>query len=83
MQYIYSVAEAFKEKYGRPAVIVFDNINILAQLDPSTLKILQNEAKRSADDNLIVFVFVSSEGSGPRDLQGHPSTLVPPLNFRS
>jgi len=43
-------------------IIIIDNCNKLAEEEPRTLKSLQDFAKSWIDDQLAVFVFVSSEG---------------------
>ncbi|CAI2177568.1 3892_t:CDS:10, partial [Funneliformis geosporum] len=59
-------AEAYKVKYDRPMVIVYDNIS---RLDPETIRILQNGAKDNADSRTYIAVFVSSEGSVPKIME--------------
>jgi len=53
-------AKAYKVKYDRPVVIVYDNF---CRLDPETIYILQNNAKDNADSRIYIAVFISSEGS--------------------
>ncbi len=60
----------FLTKYGRPLVVVIDNINRLAQKDPNLLEALQDLAKDGADNGTLCIVFVASEGNAPRFLQG-------------
>ncbi len=62
-------AREYSKKYNRPLVLVIDNINILANEDPKTLKVLQMNAKSWSDEGLIRVVFVASEGSAPQFLQ--------------
>ena len=59
-------AKAYKDKYDRPAVIVYDNVSRLAYEDPEILDILQDDAKDNADSRTYIAVFVSSEGLVPR-----------------
>lgn len=40
-------------RLGRPAVLVLDNINIIAQQDPGLLVALQQRAKAASDDELL------------------------------
>jgi len=59
-------AKAYKVKYDRPMVIVYDNIS---RLDPEIIRILQNSAKDNADSRTYIAVFVSSEGSVPKIME--------------
>ena len=63
------VAEKYKVKYGRPAVIIYDNVSRLAHQNPEILDILQDDAKDNADSRTYMAVFVSSEGLVPRRMQ--------------
>lgn len=65
-----NAAEAFKKKYGRPPVLIIDDINKLAKENPRELEHLQDYAKLWADSRSLIVAFVSSEGNGPRLLQG-------------
>jgi hypothetical protein len=56
----------YKKKYGKPPVIVYDNVR---RLNPEILDILQDEAKDNADSRKYITVFVSSEGSVPRRME--------------
>jgi hypothetical protein len=60
-------AKAYKVKYDRPAVIVYDNV---IRLNPETIRILQNDAKDYADSRTYIAVFVSSKGSVPKVMEG-------------
>ncbi|RPA92041.1 hypothetical protein L873DRAFT_1818382 [Choiromyces venosus 120613-1] len=55
-------AKVFKKNKGRSPVLVLDNINHLAQVNPKLLNILQDMAKGAADDRLFITVSVTSEG---------------------
>jgi len=59
-------AAHYKAKYGKPPVLILDNINILGKENPRLLNILQDDAKYHADESNYVTVFVSSEGTVPR-----------------
>lgn len=63
-------AAAFKKTHGRPPILIIDDINRLAQRHPKELEVLQDDAKDWADTKQLIIVFVSSEGNGPRLLQG-------------
>ena len=63
-------AKKFKAEYHRPAVLVFDNINIVATKDPELLYTLQGIAKDATDRNLFKVVFVCSDGVAPAQMQG-------------
>ncbi|RHZ52784.1 hypothetical protein Glove_457g44 [Diversispora epigaea] len=63
------VAEVYKAKWGSPAVIIYDNVNLLINDDPKILDILQDDAKKNADKCKYIAVFVSSEGAVPRRME--------------
>ncbi|RIA94349.1 P-loop containing nucleoside triphosphate hydrolase protein [Glomus cerebriforme] len=63
-------AKAYKVKYDRPMVIVYDNVS---RLDPEVIRILQNSAKDNADSQTYIAVFVSSEGSVPKIMEKNSS----------
>src|SRR5436305_12029923 len=67
------LAREFKAKNGRPAVLVFDNINYLAKEDPKRLWVLQQFAKKAADSSEFIIVFVCSEGNAPVQMKGERS----------
>ena len=52
-------------------MIVFDNINILANDAPQILKILQQGAKRAVGSGLFTAVFVTSDGSALSQMIGN------------
>ena len=62
-------AKAYKVKYDRPAVIVYDNVSQLAYKDPEILDILQDDAKDNANSQTYIAVFISSEGQVPRRMR--------------
>ena len=55
-------AAIFKKEHCRPAVLVLDNIDHIAEKDPHLLLVLQDIAKESAYNQQFITVFVSSEG---------------------
>lgn len=61
-------AKAYNVKYDIPAVIVYDNVD---RLDPKTIRILQNSAKDNADSQTYIALFVSSEGSVLKIMEGN------------
>ena len=61
-----NAAKAYKVKYDRPMVIVYDNVS---RLDPEIICILQNSAKDNADSRTYIAAFVSSEGSVPKIME--------------
>ena len=63
-------AARFQEEHKRPAVLVLDNMDIVAQESPKILYILQHNAKIAADKELYKVVFVCSDGVAPRKLRG-------------
>ena len=68
-------AARFQAEHGRPAVLVLDNIDIVAQKGPRLLCGLQHEAKFAADNELYKVVFVCSDGVAPRKLRGKLSPV--------
>ncbi|RHZ45681.1 hypothetical protein Glove_661g6 [Diversispora epigaea] len=62
-------SEMYKEKHGKPPVIIYDNVSRLVHKNSEILDILQDEAKDNADERTYIAVFVSSEGSVPRRMQ--------------
>ena len=69
----------FKEEYGRPLVIVVDDVNKLVEfedyrdqfkvLDTTCLDYLQNCARRLANDGSVQFMFIDSAGVALQRLQ--------------
>ncbi|CAG8667676.1 13317_t:CDS:2, partial [Acaulospora morrowiae] len=59
----------YKKKHNKPPVIVYDNVSRLVHKNPKILDILQDDAKKNADDRKYIAVFVSSEGSVPRRME--------------
>ena len=61
------IASVYQEQHKEVPVIVVDNANKL----PDTLLFqFQDFAKQAADENLVKFIFVSSEGTVPRRMRG-------------
>jgi hypothetical protein len=58
-----AAAVTFKARHGRPAVLVIDGADFLAQQCPAFLGNLQDFAKISADSTNLRVVFVSSDGT--------------------
>ena len=63
-------AARFQEEHKRHAVLILDNVNIVAQESPKLLYVLQQNAKIAADKELYKVVFVCSDGVTPRKLRG-------------
>ncbi|CAG8621941.1 7173_t:CDS:2, partial [Diversispora eburnea] len=61
MEIFRRASEVYKEKYGKPSVIIYDNVSQLILENSKILDILQDEAKYSADERTYIAVFVSSE----------------------
>ncbi|CAG8772817.1 3377_t:CDS:2, partial [Funneliformis caledonium] len=60
------IAKVYKAKHNKPPVIIYDNVNRLARMDPDILYVLQDDAKDNADNRSYIAVFVSSEGVVPK-----------------
>ncbi|CAG8591348.1 5073_t:CDS:2 [Diversispora eburnea] len=56
-------AKVYKAKRGKPAVIVYDNVSQMVPENQKILDTLQDDAKKNADDQIYIAVFVSSEGA--------------------
>ncbi|CAB4488445.1 unnamed protein product [Rhizophagus irregularis] len=56
-------AEVYKRKHGKPPVIIYDNVDHLVAKHSKILDLLQNDAKKSADDKKYITVFVSGKNS--------------------
>ena len=63
------LAAKFQAEYGHPAVLVFDNINAIADKDPELLYKLQSYAKEAADKGSYKVVFVCSGGVAPAQMK--------------
>ena len=63
-------AARFQAEHKRPAVLILDNINVVAQSSPELLCVLQQAAKIAADKELYKVIFVCSDGVAPRKLRG-------------
>lgn len=64
------VAEKYQKEYKRVPVLVIDNANRLAEKQQGLLDLIQDYAKRAADEGIATIVFVSSEGRVPRRMIG-------------
>ncbi|RHZ80759.1 hypothetical protein Glove_132g108 [Diversispora epigaea] len=62
-------AKVYKEKHGKPPVIIYDNVNQLIPEKAKFLDILQDEAKFNADESTCITIFITSEGSVPRRME--------------
>ena len=69
-------AVKFRAQHGRPAVLVFDNINVVAKKSPSLLYDLQALAKQAADAGIYKVVFVCSDGVAPPLLEGKLLSVI-------
>ena len=63
-------AAKFKAENNRPAVLMYDNINIVAEKDPDLLSVLQARAKDVIDKDLYKVVFVCSDRVAPAQMRG-------------
>lgn len=77
------IAEKYKEKYDRPPVIIYDNINRLARKNKDILFKLLDDAKDNADCGNYVVVFISSEGVAPEMVMRKYALLCTSSNFYS
>ena len=51
----------YKKKYGKPTVIVYDNVDQLIHTNPKILDTLQGGAKKNADERKYIAVFVCTK----------------------
>ena len=58
----------YKKEYKKVPVLIIDNANKLAKQHQKLLDILQDYAKKAADEQTVTVVFVSSEGRVPRGM---------------
>jgi DNA replicative helicase MCM subunit Mcm2 (Cdc46/Mcm family) len=63
-------AARFKLKNKRRAVLVVDNVNLIARKDLGLLMTLQEKAKFAADNQLYTVVFVCTDGGAPTRMKG-------------
>ncbi|CAG8713690.1 87_t:CDS:2, partial [Acaulospora morrowiae] len=70
-------AKEYKAKYNKPAVIIYDNVSQLIPKKPKILDTLQCDAKKNADDQIYIAVFVNSEGAVPRRI----TSKKPPIEI--
>ncbi|RHZ49950.1 hypothetical protein Glove_508g88 [Diversispora epigaea] len=66
-------ARAYKAKYNKPAVIIYDNVDRLVHKNLEILDILQDDAKDNADDRIYIAVFISSEDTILRRMKSRSS----------
>ncbi|RIA90724.1 hypothetical protein C1645_823024 [Glomus cerebriforme] len=64
-----SASAMYKKKYGRPPIIIYNNVSRLIAEHPKILDTIQDDVKDNADDQKYIAVFVSSEGSVPRRME--------------
>jgi hypothetical protein len=63
-------AARFKVETNRCAVLLLDNVNVIARKDPTLLCMLQAKAKFAADNDLYKIIFVCSDGVAPTRMKG-------------
>jgi hypothetical protein len=63
-------AARFKLETNRCAVLVLDNVNVIAQTEPTLLSMLQAKAKFAADNDLYLIIFVCTDGVAPIQMKG-------------
>ncbi|RHZ63859.1 hypothetical protein Glove_327g23 [Diversispora epigaea] len=63
------ISEIYKEKHGKPPVIIYDNISQLIPKYSDIIDYLQDNAKDNADDGNFISVFVCNENSVPRRME--------------
>jgi hypothetical protein len=56
--------------YHQPSVIIYDNISRLIHIDPKILDFLQNDAKDNVDERNYIAVFICSESSVLKRMEG-------------
>jgi hypothetical protein len=64
------VAEKYRKEYKRVPVLIIDNANRLAEMHQRLLDLIQDYAKRAADEGTATVVFVSSKGRIPSRMMG-------------
>ncbi len=69
-------AKAYQNAYGKPAVIIYDNVSTFAPKNSEILDSIQDDAKESADKSLYIAVFVSGEWTVSTRMQGMKFFLV-------
>ncbi len=70
------IAIKYKREYKRVPVLIIDNANRLAEKQQRLLDLIQDYAKRAADEGIATIVFVSSEGRVRGQDMGRLSKLV-------
>ncbi|RHZ79979.1 hypothetical protein Glove_139g63 [Diversispora epigaea] len=68
-------AKVYKAKYGRPLVIIYDNVDYLIQKNTDILDQLQSSVAESSNKGKYIAVFVSSEYSVLQRMSSHD---IPP-----
>ncbi|RIB18133.1 hypothetical protein C2G38_2037153 [Gigaspora rosea] len=59
-------AKYYQEKYGRPMVLILDQVDRIAKKDHEFFGMLQDFAKDCADGGYLVIIFIASEGLVPQ-----------------
>jgi hypothetical protein len=70
-------AALFKNKHNRAAVLVIDNIDVIARKKPRLLGSIQNMAKFAADNHLYKVVFVCTSEATYHKLKGKLRSIQP------
>ncbi|CAG8472111.1 1672_t:CDS:2 [Diversispora eburnea] len=71
MEIFRNVSAAYKAKHGKPLVIIYDNINrLVKKKNPKILDILQEAAKRDADESSYIACLGNTIEIGDLDLIG-------------
>jgi hypothetical protein len=68
-------AARFKDEHNRGAVLVLDNVDVIARMDPGLLERLQGMAKFAADNDLYKVVFVCTDEVAVRRMTGKLRSL--------
>jgi hypothetical protein len=58
-------SSSIRRSMGKKPVLIIDNANKLAQVQPRLLDLFQDYAKNAADKGIVTVVFMSSEGRVP------------------
>jgi hypothetical protein len=70
LEAFFHAAIKYNCEYEKIPVLIIDNANRLAEKQLRLLELLQDAAKRAADQGTATIVFVSSEGHVPRCMIG-------------
>jgi hypothetical protein len=68
-------AACFQDKHNRAAVLVIDNVDVIARMDPGLLLSLQGMAKFAADNDLYKVVFVCTSEVTCHQMKGKLSSI--------